>query len=559
MATPQILVLIFQVRVLAAERERDVSRSVVYSGVLTSVFCKERDRGIVTGTAQDFQNGTDPSAVTAVFVLAAGQGTRMRSTLPKVMHPLAGKPLLWHALRAAADLQPRQLVAVLGHGREQIEEFLANDAALTALPITTALQADQRGTGHAVQCALAATGPLAGTVIVSYGDVPLLTGQTLAQLARRHTEDGNAVTVLSAVVPDPTGYGRIVRDASGAVRAIVEQRDADAATQAITEINTGVYAFDGAILSELITRISDDNAQGELYVTDVLKLAVDAGHPVGALVAADASETEGVNDRAQLADMNARMRARLVRAAALSGVTVTDPAATYLDVDVQIGPDSLIEPGTHILAGTVVGSGCVIGPDTTLAACTVEDDAHVIRSHCEESRIRAGAQVGPYTHLRVGSDIGEGAQVGAYVEIKKSTIGAGVKAHHLAYLGDTTIGEHANIGAGAITANYDGTHKYPSTIGAHAFIGTNATLVTPVTIGDGGFVAAGSTITKDVEPGDLAVGRGQQRNIRDWVLRRRAGTATADAAEKARAADISSYPAGTPADDSHPQKGHPAS
>jgi bifunctional UDP-N-acetylglucosamine pyrophosphorylase/glucosamine-1-phosphate N-acetyltransferase len=527
-------------------------------------------QGIVTASEQHSADANEPvptaTPVAAVIVLAAGQGTRMRSSLPKVMHEIAGRPLLWHALRAAAEISPQRLVAVIGHGRELVQDYLSRATDLAVLPIATAIQAEQKGTGHAVQCALSVTGPLTGTVIVSYGDVPLLRGETLQDLAAEHQQAGNAVTVLTAVVPDATGYGRITRTDGGAVTAIVEHRDADAATREIHEINTGVYAFDGALLTELIGQLRTDNAQGELYLTDVVHLAVAAGRPVGALVAKDAAETEGVNDRVQLADMAGRLRAELVRRAQLAGVTILDPATTYLHADVTIGADSVILPGTHLEAGTVIGAGCTIGPDTTLIDCRVDDGASVVRSHCQGAHIGAGAQVGPFTHLRPGSDLREGAVVGAFVEVKKAVIGAGAKAHHLAYLGDATVGAGANIGAGVITANYDGVHKSATTIGAQSFVGSNATLVAPITVADGSYVAAGSVITDDVAAGDLAVARGLQHNSAGWVLRRRTGTPSAEAAQAAKGSSGSDHPAVTsstvstdnPTDIPTQQKGHPA-
>lgn len=586
MAAPQILVLIVQVRVLAAERggrvrspsgsgygvtavrtARGRTGDNRYSGDAAVPFgrgAQQREcQGIVTASEQHFSDSNEPASagsnadyapVAAVIVLAAGQGTRMRSALPKVMHQIAGKPLLWHALRAAGRISPQRLVTVIGHGREQVQEYLSGAADLAALPIATAVQDEQKGTGHAVQCALSVTGPLTGTVIVSYGDVPLLRGQTLRALAAEHQRSGNAVTVLTAVVPDAAGYGRVTRTADGAVTAIVEHRDADAATREIREINTGVYAFDGALLTELIGKLKADNAQGELYLTDVVHLAVAAGRPVGALVAENAAETEGVNDRVQLAEMAGRLRADLVRRAQLAGVTVIDPATTYLHADVAIGEDSVILPGTHLEAGTVIGAGCTIGPDTTLIDCRVDDGASVVRSHCQGAHIGVGAQVGPFTHLRPGSDLREGAVVGAFVEVKKAVIGAGAKAHHLAYLGDAAVGPGANIGAGVITANYDGVHKSATVVGAQSFVGSNSTLVAPVSVADGAYVAAGSVITDDVAAGDMAVARGHQHNSAGWVLRRRGGTPSAAAAEAANEAGA----AGDVTSSADLEKGHPA-
>lgn len=491
----------------------------------------------MTSPNQSEQPTTGAAPVAAVIVLAAGQGTRMRSALPKVLHPLAGRPLLWHAVRAAAGVAPQRVVAVIGHGRDSVQQYLATADDLAGVPLITAVQAEQRGTGHAVQCALEVTGPLHGTVVVTYGDVPLLRPETLAELTTEHARGGHAVTVLTAEVADPTGYGRIVRDAAGAVTGIVEHADADERVRALREINSGVYAFDGAVLADALGRLTDSNAQGERYLTDVVRIARDDGHPVGTVRAADPAEIEGVNDRVQLAAMARRLGDRLVRAAQLAGVTIHDPATTYLHADVQIGADTEILPGTHLQAGTRIGSGCHIGPDTTLIDCTVDDGATVLRSHCQGAHIATRAHVGPYTHLRPGSEIGAGAEVGAFVEVKKARIGAGAKAHHLAYLGDAEVGDGANIGAGVITANYDGVSKSVTAIGAQSFVGSNATLVAPVAIADGAYVAAGSTVTDAVPAGDLAVARGHQHNSTGWVLRRRAGTRSDSAARAAGAGD----------------------
>jgi bifunctional UDP-N-acetylglucosamine pyrophosphorylase/glucosamine-1-phosphate N-acetyltransferase len=471
--------------------------------------------------------------ISAVIVLAAGQGTRMRSRLPKVMHPIAGRPLLWHALAAAGAVAPEQLVVVLGHGRAEIGDYL--DAARDLPPVRRAFQDQQLGTGHAVSAALATTGGVTGTVIVTYGDVPLLTAASLVALADEHHRAGNAVTVLTTTVGDPDGYGRIIRDDAGALTGIVEQRDATGEQRAIREINSGVYAFDGPLLGTALDRLTSANDQGERYLTDVVGIARADGRPVGTVHLDDPDEVEGVNDRVQLAALARRLNERIVRRHQLAGVTVQDPGSTWIHVDVAIGPDSVLLPGTSLEAGTTIGSGCTVGPETTLSACTVGDGATVLRSHCTAASIAAGARVGPYTHLRQGSDIGERAEVGAYVEVKKATLGPGVKSHHLAYLGDATIGAGTNIGAGVITANYDGARKSPTVIGDAAFIGTNATLVAPIGIGAGAYVAAGSTVTEDVPPGDLAVARGRQHSSTGWVFRRRAGSISAAAARAAGA------------------------
>ena len=506
---------------------------------------------------QSSSNPPPPGAVSAVIVLAAGAGTRMKSTRPKVLHELAGKPMLWHALHSAAELSPVQLVAVLGHGRDEVTEFLA---ASTDLPtISTAMQDQQLGTGHACACALAVTGDLTGTVLVTYGDVPLLQASTLRALVTAHESGGNAVTILTATLANPAGYGRIIRSDSGDVLGIVEQKDADEGQRAIREVNSGVYAFDGAVLTDALGRLSDANAAGERYLTDVVGIATGDGRRVGSMIADDAVETEGVNDRVQLAELSRVLNARLVRKAQLGGVTVHDPASTWIHADVVIGADTEILPGTQLQAGTTIGSGCSIGPDTTLIACTVEDDASVVRSHCHGATIRRHASVGPFSYLRPGAVLSENSKAGAFVEIKNSTVGAGSKVPHLSYIGDATIGVGTNIGAGTITANYDGDHKFPTVIGDYAFIGSDSTLVAPVTIEDGAYVAAGSTITEDLGPGDLGIARGRQHSVPGWVLRKRIGTKAAAAAEAAIADEPVQLPAGnSPSTTSSAQGDRPA-
>lgn len=496
-------------------------------------------------------------AIAAVIVLAAGAGTRMKSSRPKVLHTLAGKPMLWHALHSAAGLSPSRLVAVVGHGRDEVGQFLT--AAVDLPTVVVAIQDQQLGTGHACACALEATGELTGTVLVTYGDVPLLRTETLTALAEEHRSKGNAITVLTAIVPNPAGYGRILRDDAGDLIGIVEQKDADAAQRDISEINSGVYAFDGTVLTDALGRLSDANAAGERYLTDVVGIARADGRRVGSVVAPDSVETEGVNDRVQLAEMARVLNARLVRKAQLAGVTVHDPASTWIHADVTIGPDTEILPGTQLQAGTTIGSGCSIGPDTTLISCTVEDEASVVRSHCHGATIGRHATVGPFTYLRPGAVLRAGTKAGAFVEIKNSTVGDGSKVPHLSYVGDTTIGAGTNIGAGTITANYDGDHKYATVIGDHAFVGSDSTLVAPVTIHDGAYVAAGSTITDDLGPGALGIARGRQHSAPGWVLRKRIGTKSAAAAEAAIADDPVQLPAGnSPSTDTSAQGDRPA-
>ncbi len=479
-------------------------------------------------------------AVSTVIVLAAGAGTRMKSRLPKVLHEIAGRPLLWHALRAATALGADDVVAVIGHGREQVGAYLTEHHP----QVRIAVQTQQRGTGHAVAAALHGRPVPTGTVVISYGDSPLLRPETLRTLVDTHTVQANTATVLTARLPDPTGYGRIVRDAAGNFTAIVEQTDADAAQLAINEINSGVYAFDGPALAAALPRIGSANAKGEQYLTDAVALAAGDGLRVGTVLAGDPDETAGVNDRVQLAQLARILNDRLVRALQLGGVTVLDPATTWVHADVRVDADTVLRPGTSLEAGVVVGSGCDLGPDTTLVGGSVGDGARVLRSHCDRAEIGPGAQVGPFSYLRPAARLAARAKVGAYVEVKGSTIGEGSKVPHLSYIGDATIGAGVNIGAGTITANYDGASKFPTVIGDHVFVGTNSTLVAPVTLADGSFVAAGSTVTDDAGPGDLVIARGRQHLVAEWVLRRWPGRASAAAARRSIAAAAASRPTG---------------
>jgi bifunctional UDP-N-acetylglucosamine pyrophosphorylase / glucosamine-1-phosphate N-acetyltransferase len=365
------------------------------------------------------------------------------------------------------------------------------------------------------------------------GDVPLIRRETLRALVAAHVRTGEAMTVLTAEVDDPTGLGRIVRDGDGAVRAIVEEKDATPEQQAITEINAGVYVVDGAALRSGLARLSTDNAQGELYLTDVLTIARGDGRRVGALVTSDPWLVEGVNDRVQLARLGAELNRRLVESAMRAGVTVVDPATTWLDADVRLERDVLVEPNVQLRAGTTVGEGAVVGPDTTLSACAVGAGATVVRTHGSGAEIGAGASVGPFAYLRPGTRLGERGKIGTFVETKNSDIGAGSKVPHLSYIGDTTIGEHSNIGAASVTVNYDGVHKHRTTIGSYCRTGSDNMFVAPVTVGDGAYTGAGTVVRRDVPPGALAVSGGPQRNLDGWVVSRRAGTPSAEAAERA--------------------------
>ncbi|MBE7323991.1 bifunctional UDP-N-acetylglucosamine diphosphorylase/glucosamine-1-phosphate N-acetyltransferase GlmU [Nocardioides sp. Y6] len=470
-----------------------------------------------------------------VIVLAAGGGTRMKSKTMKVLHPVAGRSMIAHVLRAVQAVEPERIVAVVGHQRDQVGPHITSlvpDAVL-------AVQETQDGTGHAVRIAMEAAatrGEVTGTVIVSAGDTPMLRGESLRAFAREHTDSGRAVSILTGRVADPTGYGRIVRGADGSVVAIVEEKDATEAQRAIDEINSGILAFDAAFLARALPRLSNANANGEYYLTDTVSIARADGLTVGAHLIDDVSETEGANDRAQLAELGRQLNARIVKAWMKEGVTVMDPATTWIEDDVVLERDVTILPNTQLLGATVVREDAVVGPDTTLKDCEVGAGARVVRTHGELAVVGDGATVGPFSYLRPGTQLGATSKVGAFVETKNAVLGEGAKVPHLSYVGDATIGEATNIGAGTIFANYDGVSKHRTVVGAHARTGSNNTFVAPVTIGDGAATGGGAVVRQDVPPGALVVPGATQRVIENWVLRRRPGTKQAEAAEGATGA-----------------------
>ncbi len=467
----------------------------------------------------------------AIVVLAAGEGTRMRSSTPKVLHTIAGRSLLAHSVLAARALDPEHLCVVVGHGRDQVTSHLL-ELDPRAIP---AVQAEQLGTGHAVRKGLGALPSLTGTVVVISGDTPLLTAATLRELVAAHRAEGNAATVLTSQTPDPAGYGRVLRGSDGAVRGIVEERDATPQERAVTEINSGMYAFDADLLDAALARVQRDNSQGEEYLTDVIGILRGRGNRVGALAAADHREVLGVNDRVQLAEARAILTERLLTEAMRAGVTVIDPRSTWIDVGVQLEADTVLHPGTRLHGRTRVGTGAEVGPDCTLTDTVVGPGARVFSATAVEAEIGPQAVVGPYTYLRPGTRLGRGAKAGGFVEIKASVIGEGSKVPHLSYVGDAEIGVGTNIGAATVVVNYDGVAKHSTTIGDHVRIGSDSMLIAPVTIGDGAYTAAGSIITEDVPPGALAIARPSQRNIEGWVERRRPSSAAADAAARAEA------------------------
>jgi len=472
----------------------------------------------------------------AVIILAAGEGKRMKSALPKVLHPIAGRSLVGHVIEAAAHLEPEHVVVVVGHGRELVVEHLA-EVAPWVLPV---VQEQQRGTGDAVRVAMdeltARGAQMTGPVVVLTGDTPLLTGDTLAGMLAAHDA---ACTVLTARVDDPSGYGRVVRGDDD-VQAIVEERDASDEQRSIDEINSGMYAFDSALLAENLERLGTDNSQGEEYLTDVVGLLTAAGHRVRAHIAPDPDDIRGVNDRVQLAEAAALMRDRINHRWMRDGVTMADPASVWIDVDVEIEPDVTLLPQTILRGPTAISTGARVGPGTTLVSCEVGTDAEVIHTWAELAVIGDGAQVGPFTYLRPGAQLGSGAKAGAYVEIKNSTVGSGAKVPHLSYVGDAQIGEGSNIGAATVFVNYDGQDKHRTVVGRDVRIGSDSMLVAPVEIGDGAYTAAGSVITEDVPPGAMAVGRAKQRNIEGWVERKRADSPSARSARAARGTDEAS-------------------
>lgn len=455
----------------------------------------------------------------------------MRSATPKVLHAIAGRSLVGHAIAAARGVDPEHLVVVVRHQRDAVVAHLAQIAP----DVHIADQDHVKGTGRATACGLGVLPELDGTVLVTYGDVPLLTADTLADLVAEHQRGSHAVTLLTSFADDPTGYGRVVRDADGSVAAIVEQKDATTEQLAVCEINSGIYAFDAAFLRSALAEIGTDNAAGEAYLTDVVAIARAQGRAVAAVPLADAWQTEGVNDRVQLAQLGRVLRDRLVERWMRAGVTIVDPQSTWLDVTVELAPDVTLLPGTQLLGLTSVAEGALIGPDTTLVDCVIGPDASIVRSHGTGASIASGASVGPFSFLRPGTHLGADGKIGAFVETKNAVIGKGSKVPHLSYVGDAEIGAGTNIGAATIFVNYDGVHKHRITVGDQVRIGSDTMLIAPLTVGDGAYTAAGSVIDSDVPPGALAVGRARQRLIPGWVARRRAGTGSAAAAALAQA------------------------
>ena len=451
---------------------------------------------------------------TVAVILAAGKGTRMKSALPKVLHAVGGKSMLRHVMTAAEQAGAKRMLVVVGFGGDKVQAEIGAAAEFV-------LQAEQLGTGHAMMQVQPELAGFTGTILLLCGDTPLLTGKTLQELVAAHQQSGVAATVLTACPADATGYGRILRDDSGQVIGIVEQKDATAVQKQIGEINTGIYCFEAAPLFAALEGLTCNNAQGEYYLTDVLAILAKAGQRVCAVEVADFQETLGINSRLQLAEADTIMRRRKLVELMDSGVTVMDPASTFVDATVTIGEDTVLYPFTWLEGTTTIGRDCRLGPNSRIADSQLGDAVTLHFSYAHECKIADGVSVGPYVHLRPDTQLATGVKVGNFVEIKNSQIGQGSKVPHLSYIGDTDIGSGVNIGSGTITVNYDGKKKHRTRIGDDAFIGCNTNLVAPVSIGAGAYIAAGSTITKDVPAGALGVGRARQSNIAGWTEKKK--------------------------------------
>jgi bifunctional UDP-N-acetylglucosamine pyrophosphorylase / glucosamine-1-phosphate N-acetyltransferase len=444
------------------------------------------------------------------IILAAGQGTRMKSKLYKVLHPVCGKPMVQHVIDQVKSLNINEIVTIVGHGAEKVKDQLGEDSQY-------ALQAEQLGTAHAVQQAGDMLADKEGVTIVVCGDTPLIKDETMEALFKHHEETNAKATILTARAEDPTGYGRIVRNAEGFVEKIVEHKDASEQERSINEINTGTYCFDNKMLFEAIQNVSNDNVQGEYYLPDVIEILKNQGEIVSAYVTDSFAETLGVNDRVALAEAERTMKKRINEYHMRNGVSIIDPDNTYIGPDVKVGQDTVIFPGTTLSGSTVIGSECQIGPNTEISNCEIGNNTVIRQSAAFESKIGSEVNIGPFAHIRPDSEINDEVKIGNFVEIKKAVFGKGSKASHLSYIGDAEVGADVNIGCGSITVNYDGKNKFLTKIEDGVFIGCNSNLVAPVTIGKGAYVAAGSTITEDVPGEALALARARQVNKEDYV------------------------------------------
>lgn len=446
------------------------------------------------------------------IVLAAGQGKRMKSKLYKVLHKVCGKPMVGHVTDALAEAEIQHTYVVVGHGAEAVQQYLGER-------VQYVMQQEQLGTGHAVLRAAPLLAEQAGTTVIVCGDTPLIRGETIRRMVELHEESGAAATIMTAVIEDPTGYGRIIRGADGSVARIVEHKDCDEEEAAVREINAGTYVFDNRKLFAALSRVTNDNAQGEYYLTDVFRILSEEQERILAYPIEDITETIGVNDRIALAEAERHMRERINREHMQGGVTIIDPAHTYIESGVTIGADTVLLPGTILRSGTIIGEDCVIGPQAEIAASKIGSGVTIRYAVLEQAVVGDGTTVGPFAYLRPGAEIGSGVKIGDFVEIKNSVIGNGSKVPHLSYVGDADVGERVNIGCGVITANYDGFNKNRTTIKDDAFIGSNSNLIAPVTVGEGAYIVAGSTITQDVPDDAMAIARERQTNKEGYASR----------------------------------------
>ncbi|WP_301962562.1 bifunctional UDP-N-acetylglucosamine diphosphorylase/glucosamine-1-phosphate N-acetyltransferase GlmU [uncultured Megasphaera sp.] len=444
------------------------------------------------------------------LILAAGKGTRMKSSMPKVLHKVGGVPMVEQVLRAVKAAGTQRQVVVVGFGGEAVQEYLGDRAE-------TVVQEQQLGTGHAVMQAEPLLSGLSGTLLVTCGDTPLVTEDTFRSLLAHHEATQAAATVLTAVMPDPTGYGRVIRNEKGQVVKIVEQKDGSPEELAVREVNAGIYCFDMELLWQMLHNVTNNNAQGEYYLTDIIGMLVDASKVVSAFAAPDYKETLGVNSRLQMAEAEQVLRCRKLEQLMTDGVTVIDPNNTYVDTTVSVGRDTVLYPGTILEGSTVIGENCQVGPYVRMTNVVMGSGDHLQFTYAHDCEIKNGCEIGPFVHFRPNTVIGNDVKVGNYMEVKNSTVGDGTKLPHLSYIGDSDVGCGVNIGCGTITVNYDGKEKHRTTICDHAFVGCNSNLVSPVTVGEYAYVGAGSTITKNVPPKSLSVARAKQRNIEGWV------------------------------------------
>ncbi len=439
------------------------------------------------------------------IVLAAGKGKRMKSKLYKVLHPVCGKPMVGHVVDTVRRTNSERTVVIVGHGAEDVKAYLGDQAEYV-------LQEQQLGTGHAVRQAEELLGKEEGTTILICGDTPLVRAETIEAMIAMHESEGAAATILTAIPEDPTGLGRIIRGEDGGVLRIVEQKDCTPEEAAVNEINTGTYCFDNRKLFDALSKVTNENAQGEYYITDVIGILRGEGEKIAAYATQDLTESIGVNDRVVLSQAEAAMRERIVREHMLGGVTVIDPSSTYIGADVTIGSDTVLLPGTVLTGRTVIGEDCKIGPNSEIENAEIGDGTSVAHSVVRDSKVGDHVSVGPFAHLRPGASLADGVKIGNFVEVKNAEIGQDSKVSHLSYVGDAKVGSRVNIGCGAITVNYDGFNKSLTEIEDDAFVGSNVNLIAPVHVGKGAYVVAGSTITKQVPEGDLAIGRARQEN-----------------------------------------------